>query len=231
MPPAAPPPTLHLHADCEGQAALSIAALVCATAYPPPAEQAAAEQAWGAFIHLLEAATGARVALAPHPALRIRRACWRMSALRRAELIEVAAWRLQARRFPALALPVLLDSAARCGRSRDAVFASRGLYLAAGRAVAGRFPPGAQRPSADNVRRLVWRGALPVLHLAAAIRAELDALGLSAWDWPELALRPGARERLARMARHAETWRRAYASAVRAAEAAQVRVVIGTEAA
>lgn len=200
------PPPIQLHDTTPGVACLSIAAFVTACAYPPSREAESAERAWDAFISLLEA-RGHSVSMSTHPMLRIRRRQWAsMTKARRDQLIKATAYRIVSRRLPMIELGVLLAFRAD-GTKREAVQASYGRILAAGSRVAGQFER--THPTPDNVRA-VQRETRPVLHLACAIKAELDRDGLTAWDWPALALAEGQQERIQRMVSAAETWRIAF---------------------
>jgi hypothetical protein len=193
-----------------GLACLSIAAFVTTCAFPPPREAKAGERTMSAFFALLEA-RGHTVSLAPHPAFTVRRRAWTaMTKERRNEILDKAAYRLLSRRLAAVPLSFLLSSRPET-LSVDDVLAARGRVIAAGRRVAGRYVPkdDEYEPDPANVRRDVWKATRPVLHLAYAIKAELDGAELTAWDWPALALMEGQQERIRRMVAAAETWRTA----------------------
>ncbi len=194
-----------LHDATPGQACLSIASFVATCAYPPPSESEAAKRAWFAFIALLEA-RGHRVTLASHPGFQIRRRGWcTMTKARRNQIFDTTAYRLLSRRIAFIELRFRLAFRP-ATMSRERVRGDFGRVLAAGSRVAGRYER--TNPTADNVRR-IEREARPVMHLAYAIKAELDREELTAWDWPALALMEGAQERIRRMVAAAEVWRTA----------------------
>ncbi len=202
------PEPIRFYDATPGLACMSIAGFVSVCAFPPPRESEARERTMFAFAALLEA-QGHTVSLAPHPAFTVRRRAWTaMTQARRNEIFDKAAYRLLSSRLAATPLSLLL-SYRPATHSVDDVLAARGRVIAAGRRVAGRFRPKDDdyEPDPANVRRLVWRATRPVLHLAYAIKAELDRADLTAWDWPALALMEGQQERIRRMVTAAETWR------------------------
>lgn len=199
----------------EGEAILSIAVFIAVCAYPQDESRRA--EVMRAFIAFLETG-GFQVWTAPHPMIR-RRSQPRyrgavMSPQRRDNIIRRAAYTLLSRRLAAIHLGVFrsyrpkgltiekTDRAFGCG------------YLAAGNARLGMYRRSAEAfgslsdPS-KNVARLVWRESRPVLHLAYALRSELDRCGLAPWDWPFLAGQPDPCERVARLVRAADVWARA----------------------
>lgn len=153
-----------------------------------------------------------------------------MTKARRDQIFNATAYRLLSRRIAFIELGFRLAFRP-ATTSRESVRVGFGRVLAAGSRVAGRYER--TNPTADNVRR-VEREARPVMHLACAIKAELDREGLTAWDWPTLALMEGAQERIRRMVAAAEVWRTALqrpalgalddAGTVR--DAAQIRVTL-----
>jgi len=204
-------------------APLSIGRMVAVCAFPD--SEAAQERVWNAFAALLES-HGARVSLTTRGGLAVRRAAWRdMTAAARDATLGRVAHRLLARRLRAVEL-VVLRTWRPPGLTAGRINAAMAEQNAEGSRRAGiyvRAPPrGAEaiRTAARNVDQLVWRESRPVLHLAYAIRAELDRLRLTPWDWPLLAAElVGGRKaesvdaRLRRMVRAAQVWQRAFAAA------------------
>jgi hypothetical protein len=193
-------------------APLSISLFVATCAYP--CEPTNRHSVCDAMAALLEA-HGAQVSMQYHLGFR-RYGAWRhMTPRKRDGIFDGAAYRLLSRRLAAIELG-FLRSYRPADRSLGAVHEAFGRYLTAGNERLGRFRR--SNPTAENVAHLVWRESRPVLHLAYAIRAELDRQELSVWDWPLLAATrttapaETSEQRLIRMVATAATWQTALRS-------------------
>lgn len=167
-----------------GEAApLSFGVLAGVCAFPTSAE--AQRKAFCAMASILEN-QGAVVREFTHGGVLVRRAAWRdMSPAARDQIVDRVAHRLVMRRLPAVDL-LLLRGLRPAGMTMGDLLASRAHGLRRVSERLGRYRRGFGDASARNVEQLVWRESWPVLHVAAALKAELERLDLSAWDWPLL---------------------------------------------
>lgn len=187
------PETVTLYGSNEGEACLSLAIIVAVTVFPHDLRRR--NELMDAFAAWL-VTRGCEVVQQPHPMLKIRRRAWlNMSKAKILHVLGQSAYLLRRRRLAAVELSFFRQYRP-AGRSLNDVH-NQFHKNRWGRSTSN---------SANNVRILVWSQSKSVLHIAYALKIELEYADISAWNWPLLCVSNPV-ERLARLVKNAENWR------------------------